>query len=205
VALADEGGLAALSMSRLAEKLGFTTMSLYRYVASKDDLLVLMLDAAIGPPPAAAAGSGWRAGVEGWARALRAGYGRHPWMVDLPISGLPAGPNQLVWFERGLGVLAATTLEPGERAASVLLLATYVRAQGQLVQDLTRAGESGGVDWAAVVRRVADPQRFPEVAAVIAAGVFEDEPDEFPDDDFGFGLDRILDGIDVLHRSRVGA
>jgi AcrR family transcriptional regulator len=146
VALADEGGLAALSMSRLAEKLGFTTMSLYRYVASKDDLLVLMLDAAIGPPPAAAAGSGWRAGVEGWARALRAGYGRHPWMVDLPISGLPAGPNQLVWFERGLGVLAATTLEPGERAASVLLLATYVRAQGRRVRrgGLGRRGAAGG-------------------------------------------------------------
>ena len=49
VELADAGGLAALSMSRLAEKLGFTTMSLYRYVASKDDLLVLVLDAALGP------------------------------------------------------------------------------------------------------------------------------------------------------------
>jgi AcrR family transcriptional regulator len=235
VELADEGGLAALSMSRLAEKLGFTTMSLYRYVASKDDLLVLLLDAAIGLPPdaadapaavdapdaadappavdgaaavgraAAVGGADWRVGAQAWARALRAGYGRHPWMVELPISGLPAGPNQLVWFERGLRVLGRTTLEPGERAAAVLLLATYVRAQTQLVQDLTRAGESGGVDWAAVVRRVADPQRFPEVAAVVAAGVFEDEPDDFPDDDFGFGLERILAGIEVLHRSRVGA
>jgi AcrR family transcriptional regulator len=204
--LADEGGLAALSMSRLAEKLGFTTMSLYRYVSSKDDLLVLLLDAAIGLPPDAEEVPGWRDGAEAWARALRAGYARHPWMVDLPISGLPAGPNQMVWFERGLRTLASTTLQPGERAAAVLLLATYVRAQTQLVQDLTRAatGGSGGVDWAAVVRRVADPQRFPEVAAVVAAGVFEDDPDDFPDDDFGFGLQRILDGVEALHRSRVG-
>src|SRR5215203_813827 len=57
VALADEGGIAALSMSRLADKLGFTTMSLYRHVASKDDLLLLALDAAMGYPAYESVGS----------------------------------------------------------------------------------------------------------------------------------------------------
>jgi hypothetical protein len=91
----------------------------------------------------------------------------------------------------------------------VLLLATFVRAQTQLAQDLTRAAHSAGggptVDWAEVVRRVADPARFPEVAATVAAGIFDDDPDEFPDDEFGFGLQRILDGVEALHRSRVSA
>jgi hypothetical protein len=123
-------------------------------------------------------------------------------MLELPISGLPAGPNQLAWFERGLQALAGTALAEGEKASSVLLLATYVRAQTQLGVDLMRAAAAGSVDWAAVVRRMADPDRFPAVAKVVEAGVFEDDPDGYPDDEFDFGLQRILDGIAVLDRSR---
>jgi AcrR family transcriptional regulator len=195
-------------MSRLAEKLGFTTMSLYRYVASKDDLLVLALDAAIAAPPDdAGPAPAWRDQLVAWAQALRGRYQQHAWVTDVPVSGLPAGPNQMAWFEQGLQALASTTLQPGEKASTVLLLATYVRAQAQLVQDLTRAaaGVDGAepVDWAGVVRRVADPGRFPAVAAVVAAGVFEDDPEAFPDDEFDFGLHRILDGIEALHGSRV--
>jgi len=208
VELADAGGLTALSMSRLAEKLGFTTMSLYRYVASKDDLLVLVLDAALGQPPTAPDGD-WRAQCVGWAGALRDGYRQHPWTMELPISGLPAGPNQLAWFDRGLAALAPTRLAEGEKASSVLLLATYVRSQTQLMTDLIEAARSGQTpDWAAVVERLADPARFPAVARVVAAGVFADDPDrpeQYPDDEFDFGLHRILDGIEVLHRSRVSA
>jgi AcrR family transcriptional regulator len=206
VELADTGGLAALSMSRLAEKLGFTTMSLYRYVASKDDLLVLALDAGVGLPPAAGPGD-WREQCAHWARTLREGYHRHPWMVELPISALPAGPNQLAWFERGLTALAGTTLAEGEKASSVLLLATYVRTQTQLMLDLVRAAQTGqALDWATVVQRLADPARFPAVARAVAAGIFTDDPerpDQYPDDEFDFGLQRILDGLEALHRSRL--
>lgn len=208
IELADTGGLAALSMSRLAEKLGYTTMSLYRYVASKDDLLVLVLDAALGLPPETPDGD-WRAQSTAWAQALRAGYSRHPWMLELPISALPAGPNQLVWFDRGLTALAGTRLAEGEKASSVLLISSYVRTQAMLWLDLMRATESGrSPDWAAVVERLADPARFPAVARAVAAGIFVDDPDSperYPDDEFDFGLQRILDGIEVLHRSRVSA
>ena len=127
IELADAGGLAALSMGRLAEKLGFTTMSLYRHVAGKDDLLVLLLDAGIGLPPDGPATVGWRAGCQQWAWTLLEIYRRHPWAVELPISALPAGPNQLAWFERGLAALAETRLDLRERASSVLLMAMYVR------------------------------------------------------------------------------
>lgn len=207
VELGDEGGLAALSMGRLAEKLGFTTMSLYRYVASKDDLLVLCLDATIGAAPDLE--GGWRDQLESWAGALRGRYQQHGWMLDVPISGLPAGPNQLVWFERGLRGLSGTTLTGPERASTVLLLSTYVRGQVQMVTDLVRAATPADgkdpVDWAAVVRRVADPDRFPEVAKLVAGGVFEDDLETFPDQEFDFGLQRILDGIEALHRSRVSS
>jgi AcrR family transcriptional regulator len=200
IELADSGGLAALSMARLAERLGFTPMSLYRYVASKDDLIVLMLDAAIGPPPEGLDGD-WRERCAGWAGTLRDTYRRHRWMLQVPISGLPAGPRQLAWFDLGLTALAATRLTEGERASSILLLATYVRAQTQLIVDLTSA--TGGVDWATVVSRLADPGRFPAVARVVAAGVLTGDPEAYPDDEFDFGLQRVLDGIEALHRSRV--
>ena len=209
IELADAGGLAALSMSRLAEKLGFTTMSLYRYVASKDDLLVLVLDATLGLPPQPPDGD-WREQCAIWARALRDAC-RHPWALELPISGLPAGPNQLGWFDRGLGGLAGLRLAPGEKASSILLLSTYVRGQTQLVLELTRAAVAAGAagtseaDWGAVVTRLADPARYPEVAAVVEAGIFEDDEESVGEDEFDFGLQRILDGIDVLHRSRVSA
>jgi AcrR family transcriptional regulator len=209
IELADAGGLAALSMSRLAEKLGFTTMSLYRYVASKDDLLVLVLAAALGLPPEVPDGD-WREQCTAWSGALRDSYRAHPWALELPISAMPAGPNQLVWFDRGLRALSGLRLAPGEKASSVLLLSTYVRGQTQLVLDqrsavAARAAGTPSMDWATVVTRLADPARYPEVAVVVRAGIFEDDPDGFEDEEFDFGLQRILDGIDVLHRSRVSA
>lgn len=210
VALADEGGIAALSMSRLAERLGFTTMSLYRYVRSKEELLLLALDAAIDPPSYPPEGS-WRSQAATWCQELTRFYRRHPWTLDVPISGLPAGPNQLVWFDRGLAALGETTLEEAEKASAVLLLATFVRTQAQLVRDIVATMAPGAAEqpWTAVVTRLADPERYPAVAKVIAAGVFDDDAtppgqgeEAFPDDEYAFGLERILDGLDVLDRSR---
>lgn len=212
VELADAGGLAALSMSRLADRLGFTPMSLYRYVASKDDLLVLALDTAIGEPPQSPSATGWRDRCAQWARGLLAMYARHPWALELPISVLPAGPNQLLWLDRGLDALSGTRLAEGEKISSVLLLSIYGRTQAQLVADLAaavRQVEEGGpppLDWAATMIRLADPARFPAIARVIAADVFADgaagEPGAFPEDEFDFGLQRVLDGIEALDRSR---
>jgi AcrR family transcriptional regulator len=212
VALADESGLAGLSMARLAERLGFTTMSLYRYVASKDDLLLLVLDAAIGEPPPRRPDAGWRDQCAEWSRALVAMYVRHPWALELPVSVLPAGPNQLSWLDRALDALAETRLEEEEKLSSALLLAVYSRTQAQLAVDLARAvqqAEAGGppaLDWAGTMIRVADPVRFPAIARVIESGVFDDgaagELGDYPEDEFDFGLQRVLDGLAALDRSR---
>ena len=81
IELADAGGLAAVSMSRLADKLGFTTMSLYRYIASKEELLLLMVDASIGPLPQIDVSGGWRERAEAWSRELLVftGHTRGSW------------------------------------------------------------------------------------------------------------------------------
>ena len=83
-------------MSSVAARLGYTTMSLYRYVSAKDDLIVLMNDEGLGlPPDHDPIDDDWRAGLRRWARAVAAAYGRHPWLLDIPIDGVPITPNNL--------------------------------------------------------------------------------------------------------------
>lgn len=208
IELADAGGLAAVSMSRLAEKLGFTTMSLYRYVASKDELLLLMTDASIGPPPQIDPSAGWRERAEAWSRELLLFYRRRPWILEVPISGLPAGPRQLLWFDRGLAALENTRLTEDEKTGSVLLLSMYSRAHAALAIDLARAAqlaeEAGGEprSWSQVLTRLIDPQRYPAVSRAVSAGVFDAVDEGEADDEFDFGLQRVLDGIEALDRSR---
>src|ERR1700761_6715795 len=79
VALSD--GVQALSMARVAGELGVGTMSLYRYVSAKDELLTLMVDTALGPPPPPDPQEDWLAGLTRWAEAVRAAYRRHPWSL----------------------------------------------------------------------------------------------------------------------------
>ena len=100
IELADAGGLAAVSMSRLADKLGFTTMSLYRYIASKEAATAdgRRLHRAA---PTDRRVRGWRERAEAWSRELLVFTG-HTRILEVPISGLPAGPRQLLWFDRGL-------------------------------------------------------------------------------------------------------
>jgi AcrR family transcriptional regulator len=210
--LADRDGLDALSMSRVAAELGASTMSLYRYVSAKEELVALMVDAAFGDAMAAPASpggppEGWRAGLSRWAWALRAGYQRHRWVARVPISGLPILPHEVAWFEQALGFMRSTGLAEAEKASVIMLLAGYVRSLASTEADIEAAVRASGTspgDWMSSFGRnltkLADPVRFPALTEFIAAGVFDKFDD--PDDEFIFGLDRILDGIEALVRAR---
>src|SRR5918994_67163 len=111
VRVAASDGLKAVSMSRVAADLGVSTMSLYRYVAAKDELLALMADLTFEAPPAPRGPEeSWRDGLARWARTELAGYRRNPWVLRIPISGPPVTPNTMVWLERGLDALGDTGL-----------------------------------------------------------------------------------------------
>ena len=213
VKLADADGLAAISMGRVAAELGASTMSLYRYVAAKDELLALMVDAAGGPPPAPPGpGEGWREGLSRWAWAELRMHRRHPWVVRVPIGGPPATPNQVTWLEQGLRCLRDTGLAEGEKLSVILLLTGYVRNYATLEADLAEAAAGSGSgaagrstmsDYGRLLARLTDAERFPALHAVINAGVL-DEPDDL-DAEFVFGLERVLDGVDALVRARTPA
>ncbi len=207
VKIASRDGLDAVSMSRVAAELGASTMSLYRYVNAKDELVKLMIDAAWGPPPEDEPGVGWRAALFRWAWGMRTAFRRHPWAARVPVSGLPVLPNEVAWFERALADLDGSGLAEAEKASVIMLVSGYVRTLATLEADLEAAVRAAGVapdEWMAAYPRMliklADPGRYPALTKFIAAGVFDQADD--PDDEFIFGLERILDGIEVLVSSR---
>ena len=198
VALTD--GLAALSMARLAAELGVGTMSLYRYVAAKDDLLTLMVDAALGRPPATAAENDWRAGLTQWATGVRDAYRRNQWALRVPISGPPLGPNNVAWLEAALRCVAGTPLSEQQKVSTVVLLSGFARNEATLQADIAAAsaGELAIPGYGAMLGHLTDPERYPAIHRVIASGAFDDGDD--PNASFDYGLSRILDGIDALIR-----
>jgi AcrR family transcriptional regulator len=207
--LAASKGLAAVSMGRVAVDLGTSTMSLYRYVAAKTELLELMVDAVLGCCPAPPPGEGWRAGLERWAWTQRTVIYEHPWVLQVPLRGLPATPNQVRWLEHGLQSLAGTKLTWTEKCSAIFLLSMYVRAEASMMADirssLTAPGNAAGptiADYGHVLADLTGDGDFPALAAALEAGVFgQQDP---PATQFSFGLDRVLDGIDALIGQRAG-
>ncbi|GGS18038.1 TetR family transcriptional regulator [Streptomyces aureoverticillatus] len=207
IGVAAAEGIGAVSMGRVAKELGVSTMSLYRYVSAKDELYVLMEDAAMGPPPPMPAHvTGWRAGLAWWARAQREVFHRNLWLLRVPISGPPASPHSLEWMERGLAALAGTGLDEGRKISVMMLVGGYVRNEATLMADLDAAMTARGLTPAEVMRRYertvdaltgADPARYPALRDLLDSGALG-EPDDQPDTEFEFGLRCLLDGVAAL-------
>ena len=214
VEIADAEGLAAVSMSRVAASLGFTTMSLYRYVTSKDDLILLMQEGALLPPvPDDSIERTWRDGITAWVLAMRGAYRAHPWLVDIPISGAPITPNSLLMVDWFLREVRELPLSDGEKMSALLLLTSYARATSAQERDLGAAAAAAadpadvtGANYFEALSELVTPERFPYLSPLLAGGGYVAVPGSAPDDsddDFSFGLQRILDGIEH-HVERVG-
>jgi AcrR family transcriptional regulator len=207
IEIADAEGLLALSMARLAKRLGCATMSLYRHVANKDELQVFMVDTAPGPPPVIKLPS-WRGGLERWARELRAVYYRHPWILQITAGRPPLEPGQLAWLDCGLRTLKGARFEPNDRMLVILLVLNYVRGEAQIRTGLlqthksTSAEERKMQEWyGRTLAKLVDAERFPALAELSAAGVFGPDSGDSAAD-FDFGLARVLDGVGAFVNRR---
>jgi AcrR family transcriptional regulator len=189
---ADADGLAALSMGRLAERLGCGTMSLYRHVANKDELIVFMLSEASGPPPVPNEGVDWRAALTDWAYGLWDVYHRHQWILAASATGPPVDPGQLAWLDAGLAALGGTGLGERDKLAAVLAVLHFARGAAALAIE----APADAPDYPGLLRSVIDPQTLPALASALAAGAFEDG-DESHAGEFRAGLDQLLDGISL--------
>jgi AcrR family transcriptional regulator len=137
VEIADAEGLAAVSMQRVAERLQFTKMALYRYVASKADLYAVMIEMAVGDPPdLTKVRGGWRPKLEAFARGLAEAWRVHPWLPWATIGDRVMGPNEVGWIECAVSAFDGTGLDGAERLDAVFVLCGHIRN----TQSMTTAG-----------------------------------------------------------------
>ncbi|MFD6138244.1 TetR/AcrR family transcriptional regulator [Promicromonospora sp. NPDC060271] len=225
--LADAEGLAAVSMARVADAVGYTPMAIYRHVSGKEELLVLMSDAVAAELPDIPDGTGWRAGLERWTRAqIELGIAR-PWMLELPLSAAPPGPNRVRWLDQAFGVLRPLDLPPDEKLAVVGLLAQHVLGEARVHIESRRAAvqhvrrEAGlpertpeseldpaaieaanpYADFETALARYADPQTYPNLFEAFATWP-ESSTTAPTDDDIAFGIAVVLDGVEAYFRRR---
>jgi AcrR family transcriptional regulator len=204
IGIADREGLAGVRMSSVAARLGVATMSLYRYVDSKSDLLTAMVDAAA-PEPPELEGRPWRDYLTRWTRANRDFLLERAWLLQIPRSTPPLGPRALLWLDRVLAALAPTGLDPGQRINIATLLNGYAVSQAGLTLSLSPANAAtnsealtGGGHYGAVLAAVLDDKRLPALAAAVRGNAFGDSAIWVDDSDFTFGLELLLDGIEAL-------
>jgi AcrR family transcriptional regulator len=223
VRIADAEGLEAISMARVAAELKFTTMSLYRYVASKDELLQLMFNAsAFGAESIVLEGDDWRSRLRSWAIIQRDMLDLHPWITQMPMAAPPVAPNSLHFVERALAAMDGTGLTDSDKMRAIGLISSYTLSEARMANDAARAmaeatkameaaqpqaeaaGEPLGGDggqappftFEALLRELVDERTYPHLYRLAWASSPAESLSER--EEFLAGVDLILDGIQAL-------
>jgi AcrR family transcriptional regulator len=201
VAIADADGLAALSMRKVAGRLGVGAMSVYTYVPGRSELVELMIDRVYGEHQIPDVDLPWRQRVERWARETWRIYSAHPWLLDYNIARLPVGPHVLDVSEALYAALFAAGFTGAENVAIFNLIQwQLVGAARYMIGDADEARHTGvSVEayWdsrASFWETYFDWNRYPTMAAIWEAGGFDDPAGW----DFDRMLDRLLAGIEQL-------
>jgi AcrR family transcriptional regulator len=197
VALADAHGIDGVSLPKLGARLGISANALYRYLASKDELLVLLTEVGWGPPPPDLAGhADWRSGAEAWTRALMARLHSRPWLLDIPIRSAPVTPNLVAWLETLLRMLASTGLSHADQLGCATLLDGFARRAATLARDLPADGTppTQARALAAFLLPRLEEKGYPLLADVISGRRYSGPPADSAE----FGLRCILDGIESI-------
>ncbi|MGW4924853.1 TetR/AcrR family transcriptional regulator [Streptomyces parvulus] len=208
VEVADREGLGAVSMRRIATELGTGTMSLYRYVPGKGELLDLMLDRVQRPSenPADLGDGGWRPALHALGHATLALYRRHTWLLEVNQSRPVLGPSALEGMERVLSRIKPMGLTDPELLSVIIMVDGYVVGAARTQVYAQEAERSSGLTdaqfWEAqepMLVKAMTSGRYP-----VLAGMSEDTfGPGF--DHFEFGLQRILDGLEDFVAARTAA
>jgi AcrR family transcriptional regulator len=196
IAVADTDGIAAVSMQRVAEDLGFTKMSLYRHVANKVELVNVMIDNAVGEPPdLSTVRGGWRPRLAEFVRHLTGVWERHPWIPGATVGDRTMGPREVGWIESALSAFAGTPLTGDERLAAVFLLFGHIRNTHSTATAGTQPWMGDAAQLAARLQNRRDA--FPELTTALAA-----EGTALRDNGRAFGLERFYEGLAALISER---
>ncbi len=206
ITLTDEEGLDALTMRRLAERLGVGPMSLYTYVPGRGELIDLMVDNVYG---AMARHHGvdqpWLARVRGVADDNGALFDRHPWAAQVSTLRPPLGPGQMAKYEHELAAFTGSGLDDATVDDALTYLLTFVRAAARDAADARDARAASGADdrrwWEAagpVLARVLDEDDYPLATRIGAAAGAAHGSAHDPEHAAAFGLARVLDALERL-------
>ncbi|RCH66895.1 GntR family transcriptional regulator [Streptomyces sp. SDr-06] len=203
VRIADTEGPAGVSMRRIAGDLGTSTMALYRHVPNKGELVRLMTDVGFGEMDLGRPTGDWRAQLTHAARLLWAAYRRHPWMARAMASFIRPDPmpEAMRYTEWVLRALRGTSLDVHQVMHAHLVLIAFLQGLGVAMELEGDALRDTGVSSDEWMDR--NGRRF---AAIVSSGaypvlstIFEHEPFTLDLDSlFGFGLERLLDGLAVI-------
>jgi AcrR family transcriptional regulator len=203
VAIADRDGLSAVSMKSVADAIGLTPMSLYRYVDSKAELDAVMLDVALGKPDVEyAPDDDWRVRIDRWARTLADRRLAHPWMVQVDTrESPPLTPNTIAWEEAGLAALEGAPLDGAQRLSILLAVdgwaLNHVRQSLQLgLMGEVRPDSPQGM-YLEHIQELIDPAAFPRLAAAAGEALATYDMEYF-EEEWRFGMGLLQDGIQAL-------
>ena len=200
--LADEGGLEALTMRKLGQVLGVEAMSLYNHVAGKEDLLDALVDIVFSEIDLACDGQQWKRAMRRRATSAREALGRHRWAIGLMESRLHPGPATLGHHDAVLRCLREAGFSIAMAAHAYSVLDSYV--YGFALQQANLPFDTGqsAADMVEVFLSQFPVAQYPHLAEMGAKHVMK--PGYTYAQEFEFGLDLILDGLDKARRARSG-
>jgi AcrR family transcriptional regulator len=204
VALADEGGLGTLSMRRLGEALGVEAMSLYNHVANKDELLDGMVDLVFGEIDLPSDQADWKTEMRQRAESARQALRRHPWAIALMSSRTSPGPATLRHHDAVIGSLRTAGLSVQMAAHAFSLIDSYI--YGFALQEATLPlgdTEQETMEVAKTMMAQVPADVYPNLTELTVEHILQ--PGYDYGDEFEFGIDLILEGLERARDSGVPA
>jgi AcrR family transcriptional regulator len=194
VAFADENGIGSLSMRKLGQAVGVEAMSLYNHVASRGDLFDGMIDLVVGEIGLPSGGAGWKTAMRQRALSARQALSRHPWAIGLMESRSTPGPATLRHHDAVLGSLRQAGFPVALAAHAFSVLDSYI--YGFALQEASLPFEAGEetADLARMIMARFTPGQYPHLTELTVEHVLQ--PGYDYGNEFEFGLDLILDGLE---------
>jgi AcrR family transcriptional regulator len=198
VALADEGGVDALSMRRLAQELGVVPMALYKHVANKDEMLGGMIDVVVGEIDPPLSGTDWKTAVRQRVLSARSALLRHPWASQVIESRTDPTPAVLKYMDSMVGMFRAGGFSIDLTHHAMHAMGSRLLGFSQELFDDT--ADAGPEMDPVMLQEMA--KGYPHITEMVMAITHDDESvvgtgcdDQF---EFEFALDLMLDGLERL-------
>ncbi len=205
IEVADEEGLPAFSMRKVADRLGLKLMSIYTYVPGRAELIGLMTDEVAGERPLPPHEGSLRQRLTGVAQQLWEEFHRHPWLLQVENSRPWIGPHVSDRYEWQLAAIEGAGFTDLEMDQIITLVCNFTAGSARSSIDTRRTAEQSGIsdaEWwavnAPVLERLMPGDAYPISGRVGTAAGEESNAVGDPERSFRFGLDRVLDGIERL-------